>query len=139
MRRQERRAAESGIRGQVLDHDRPGRAKHIPGVRVRIRSQHRAPDGAVTPTDTATQQQRAALGTKLEHARERHLEHAGHDRHGAGDQLVGRGAGQRALADVGHGFLVAGRGAQLRLRPRHLLVANGVVLPQQLEPARAHV
>jgi len=40
---------------------------------------------------------------------------------------------------VGHRFLLARRGAQLRLRPRQFRVANGVVLPQQPEPARAHV
>src|SRR2546430_8369444 len=45
-----------------------------------------------------------------------------------------RSAGQRPLADVGHRFLLTRGGAQLRLRPRQLRVANGVVLPQQPEP-----
>jgi hypothetical protein len=40
---------------------------------------------------------------------------------------------------VGHRLLLARRGSQLPLRPRQFRVANGVVLPQQSEPARTHV
>ena len=108
-------------------------------MRIRIGRQHCAPDGAVTPTHPGAQQQRAAFRSQLEHAGERDFEHARHDGHGTRDELVRRSAGQRALADVGHRFLLARRGAQLRLRARQLGVANGVVLPQESEPARAHV
>ncbi len=138
-RRQERRAAESGVRGQVLYHHRARRAEHKARMRVRIRRRHSSPDGAITPTHPGAQQQRAALRAQLEHAGERDFEHARDDGHGTRDELVRRSAGQRALADVGHGFLLARRGAQLRLRARQLGVANGIVLPQESEPARAHV
>jgi len=108
-------------------------------MRIRIGRQHRAPDRPLAPADPGAQQQRAALRAELEHAGERDLEHARHDGHGTRDELVRWGAGQRPLAHMGHRFLLARGGAQLRLRPRQLRVANGVVLPQESEPARAHV
>ncbi len=139
LRRQQRRAAESSVRGQVLYHHRARRAEHKARMRVRIGRRHSSPDGAVTPTHPGAQQQRPAFRAQLEHAGERDFEHARHDGGGTRNELVRRSAGQRALADVGHRFLLARRGAQLRLRARQLGVANGVVLPQESEPARAHV
>src|SRR2546427_488401 len=92
----------------------------------------------VRPT-APSRQPTPARRTELEHAGERDLEHTRHDCHGTRNQLVRGSAGQRPLADVGHCFLLARGGAQLRLRPRQFCVATGVVLAQQSEPARAHV
>jgi len=118
VRRQERRAAEPGVRRQILDYHRPPRAKHVLRVRIRVSGQDRAPHDAVTPPHPRAEHEGTALGVELEHAPELDVEHPRHEGYGRPDQLFERRTRQGSLAQVCHGLLLPGRGAQLRLRSR---------------------